>query len=55
MSGAEDLDRELDLEYHNAMLYVSNDVLKHFEIFLKNKSMVNYEAVARVMRRDLYF
>jgi hypothetical protein len=50
----DDLGRELDLEYHNAMLYASDGVLRNFEIFLKDKSMVNYEAVARAMRRDLY-
>jgi len=50
----DDLGRELDLEYHNAMLYASDSVLRNFEVFLKDKSMVNYEAVARAMRRDLY-
>jgi hypothetical protein len=50
----DDLDRELDLEYHNAMLYASDSVLRNFKVFLADKSMVNYEAVARAMRRDLY-
>ncbi len=50
----DDLGRELDLEYHNAMLYASDRVLRIFEVFLKDKSMANYEAVARAMRRDLY-
>jgi hypothetical protein len=50
----DDLDRELELEYYNAMLFASDDVLRSFEIFLKEKSKANYEAVARAMRRDLY-
>jgi hypothetical protein len=54
MSGTEDLDRELELEYHNAMLYASDDVMQSFAAFLKDKSTANYEAVARAMRRDLY-
>ena len=55
MNGIEDLDRELELEYRNAMLYASDSVLKNFRVFLKDKSMANYEAVAHAMRRDLYF
>jgi hypothetical protein len=54
MSSTEDLDRELELEYHNAMLYSSDDVMRSFAAFLKDKSMAKYEAVARAMRRDLY-
>jgi hypothetical protein len=54
MNGVEDLDRELELEYHNAMLFASDKVLKHFAIFLQDKSMPNFEAVARAMRADLY-
>ena len=55
MNGIENLNRELELEYHNAMLYASDEVLKNFRAFLEDKSMKNYEAVARAMRRDLYF
>jgi hypothetical protein len=54
MNGTEDLDRELEMEYHNAMLYASDDVLQGFKNFLDNKNMANYEVVARAMRRDLY-
>lgn len=50
----DDLDRELELEYHNAMLFASDDVLKHFAVFLKDKSITSYAVVARAMRRDLY-
>jgi hypothetical protein len=54
MNGVEDLYRELELEYHNAMLFASDKVLKHFAAFLQDKTMANYEAVARAMREDLY-
>ena len=54
MSGVEDLHREVELEYHNAMLFASDKVLKHFATFLGDKSMANYEVVARAMREDLY-
>jgi len=50
----DDLDRELELEHHNAMIFASDDVLRRFDVFLKDKSMANYEAVARAMRHDLY-
>lgn len=50
----DDLGRELELEYHKAMLFASDDVLRRFDVFLTDKSMANYEAVARAMRRDLY-
>jgi len=54
MRGPEDLDRELELEYHNAMIFASDKVLRRFSAFLQDKSMPNYEAVARAMREDLY-
>jgi hypothetical protein len=54
MKGVDHLDRELELEYHNAMLYASDQVLQSFKAFLNDKSITNYEAVARAMRRDLY-
>jgi hypothetical protein len=54
MNGLDDLQRELELEYHNAMLFASDKVLKRFADFLQDKSMENYEAVARAMREDLY-
>lgn len=54
MNGVEDLERELELEYHNAMLYASNKELRSFEVFLRDKNMATYEAVARAMREDLY-
>lgn len=52
--GPDDLDRELELEYHNAMIFASDKVLRSFSTFLQDKSMPNYEAVARAMRKDLY-
>lgn len=54
MNGLDDLHRELELEYHNAMLFASDKVLKHFATFLQDQTMANYEAVARAMREDLY-
>lgn len=50
----EDLDNELRTEYYNAMLFASDRVLKNFEIFLSEKTIANYQAVARAMREDLY-
>jgi phosphopantetheinyl transferase (holo-ACP synthase) len=54
MEGVEELNKELELEYQNAMLYASNKVLKNFEAFLTEKSLKNYRAVAQAMRKDLY-
>jgi hypothetical protein len=54
MNGVEELSKELELEYQNAMLYASNRVLKNFEAFLTEKSLKNYRAVAQAMRKDLY-
>ena len=50
----EDLDNELRTEYYNAMLFASDKVLKNFEVFLADKSIANYQAVAHAMREDLY-
>jgi hypothetical protein len=54
ISGVDDLGRELELEYHNAMIYASNDVLRCFAVFLEDKSLANYRAVALAMKKDLY-
>jgi hypothetical protein len=54
ISGIEDLDKELELEYRNAMLYASDEVLRCFAAFLEEKSLENYRAVAQAMRKDLY-
>jgi hypothetical protein len=51
---ATELDSELKLEYYNAMLFASREVLKAFAAFLDNKSLSNYEAVAQAMKKDLY-
>lgn len=50
----EELDRELQLEYHNAMLFASNRVLKSFATFIATKTPENWRAVTRAMNRDLY-
>lgn len=48
------LDRELELEYHNMMLYASNRVLSSFKAFLGEKNLANWQAVTRAMKKDLY-
>jgi hypothetical protein len=50
----DDLDRELELEYHNSMLFASRKVLRSFETFLEEKNLVNYQTLAQAMRKDLY-
>jgi hypothetical protein len=50
----EDLDNELRTEYYNAMLFASDKVLKNFKVFLADKTIANYQAVAHAMREDLY-
>lgn len=54
ITDSDKLDRELALEYHNAMLYASNRVLKNFSAFLEDKSQANWRAVTRAMKQDLY-
>lgn len=48
------LDRELELEYHNAMLFASNKVLKALRSFIANRTPENWSIVAKKMRKDLY-
>lgn len=55
IDSVERLDRELNLEYHNAMLFASRRVLKRFEAFLGEKSPANWRAVTRAIKKDLYF
>jgi hypothetical protein len=50
-----DLDRLLRLEYHNALIFASGDVIRAFRVFLSDKSVANWENMARVIKRDLYF
>jgi len=50
----DDLDKELQLEYHNSMLFASDKVLRSFAVFLVEKTVTNYQAVAQAMRKDLY-
>jgi len=54
MNGIDDLDKELELEYHNAMLFASDKVLRRLAALLQDKSLTNYEAVAKAMREDLF-
>jgi len=54
IKGIDELDRELDLEYHNAMLYASDEVLGTLKQFLKNKNLESWKLITRAMRKDLY-
>ena len=51
---AKDLDRELQLEYHNAMIFASDQVIASLAAFLADKSTSNWQSVARAIKRDLY-
>jgi hypothetical protein len=51
---ADKLNRELEMEYHNAMLYASEKALKRLRALLDDKSLANWRAVTRVMKKDLY-
>lgn len=53
--GVAELDRELQLEYHNAMLYASDSVLDGLSRFIEQKDLAAWKAVTRAMRDDLYF
>lgn len=54
LTDTDGLDRELQLEYYNMMTYASNKVLTNFKAFLDDKSLVNWQAVAKAMKKDLY-
>ena len=54
IDGIDGLDRELKLEYYNAMLYASDRVLDGLEAFLRDKTEANWRAVTHAMRKDLY-
>ncbi len=51
----EELDKELNLEYHNTMLFASDEVLESFHVFLQQKDIVSWETTVRAMKKDLYF
>jgi len=48
------LHRELELEYHNAMLYASRRALRKLRAFLDDKTVANWTAAVRAMKKDLY-
>lgn len=54
LTNVAELDRELELEYHNAMLYASNKVLANLRDFISDKSLNNWKAATRAMKKDLY-
>jgi hypothetical protein len=50
----DDLQDELQLEYHNAMLFASDAVLTAFDRFIRYKTSGHWKLVARAMKKDLY-
>lgn len=48
------LDRELEMEYHNALLFASDQVLDSMRTFIDNKTIENWKKVSKEMRKDLY-
>jgi hypothetical protein len=54
IENTEGLNYELKMEYHNAMLFASDEVLSSLDMFLNHKNTENWKLVARAMRKDLY-
>jgi hypothetical protein len=49
-----ELDSELNLEWHNAMLFASDEVLTNLSAFLKEKNFENLRLTILSMKKDLY-
>lgn len=49
-----ELDEELKLEYHNAMLFASDEVLSAMSDFLEKKNIEAWKVVTKAIRKDLY-
>lgn len=54
IKSTEDLERELQLEYHNSMIFASDGVIDALAAFLADKTPANWKTVTRAMKRDLY-
>jgi hypothetical protein len=54
IKSAKELDRELSLEYHNAMLFAPDEVLETLKIFMEKKDLASWKKIARAMKKDLY-
>ncbi len=54
IKNAKELENELNLEYHNAMLFASDTVLNNLMAFMKNKNPENWQHTVRAMKKDLY-
>ena len=54
IEGLKDLDRELEMEYYNSMLFASQKVTSALKEFINKKDLVNYQKVAHAMRKDTY-
>lgn len=54
IKGKKELESELKLEYYNAMLFASDEVLSALNAFLKDKTIENWKRTTRAMKKDLY-
>lgn len=54
LKSIEELERELKLEYYNAMLFASDEVLSALDEFLRDKTPHNWKKTTRAMKKDLY-
>lgn len=54
LKNTKDLEDELNLEYHNAMLFASDAVLSSLLVFMKDKNPDNWQRTVRAMKKDLY-
>ena len=48
------LDKEIEMEYYNAFLFASDEVLWYFGIFVADQSRESYHSMALAMRKDLW-
>lgn len=48
------LERELNLEVHNSLLYASRKVSRRLQAFISDSDLEKYDAVIRAMKKDLY-
>jgi hypothetical protein len=50
----EELDKEIEMEYMNAFIFASDEVLWHFGLFVSDTSRKNYSYTTEAMRKDLW-
>lgn len=51
---SDDLTEELKAEWHNAILFASDDVLRTIHNFIQEPSQKNFKGAAIAMRKDLW-